>query len=311
MNLSYIKSILEIEKCGSMTLAAKHLFMAQPNLSKMVKEVEHEYDIMIFGRTSKGVIVTPEGQRFIKKLKTIQDKIDNLEKDYLDHNKNRISLKIAGPRASYVSYAFTGFLQDLEQEKAVSIHFQETSAMTAINNILEYSFDIGIIRFEKQYEQSFFSLLDLKGIDFRPLLFFDYVLLYSKDSKLADQKEITQENLQGMIQIMHGDSKLPSGDYEENLADDNSFNIAGNRRIYVYERGSQFDILSDIKDSYMWVSPMPQSILEKYGLAQRTCDKLAIPACDYLIFNKDYNFSYEAEAFVNKLKCVAKEISQQ
>lgn len=308
MNICNIKYILEIEKCGSITLASKRLFVAQPNLSKIVKEVESEYDITIFSRSPKGVTVTPEGQEFIKKLKEIQEKIDDLESDYLDFNKNRISAKIACPRASYVSYAFTRFVDKLDANKTISIHFQETSAMTTINNLVDFEYDLGIIRFEKQYEHSYFSLLDLKHMDYQLLMDFNFVLLCSKDSPLAEMKVITEEAIRGMIQIMHGDIKIPGGNYVENMEDDNAFNVMGRKRIYVYERGSQFDLLHEIKTSYMWVSPMPKSTLTQYGLVQRECKSLTTHMCDYLIFNKHHNKSKEIEQFIDELNRVTKAI---
>lgn len=310
MNISNIKYILEIEKCGSITLASKRLFVAQPNLSKIVKEVESEYDITIFSRSPKGVKVTPEGQKFIQKLEEIQEKIDGLESDFLDFNKNRISAKIACPRASYVSYAFTRFIEKLDTNKTISIHFQETSTMTTINNLADFQYDLGIIRFEKQYEQPYFSLLDSKHIDYQLLMDFNFVLLCSKDSPLAEMKVITGEVLRDMIQIMHGDIKLPGGSHAGNMEDENAFNIMGRKRIYVYERGSQFDLLHEIKSSYMWVSPMPESTLTQYGLVQRECNSLTTHMCDYLIFNKHHDRSKEVEQFINELHRVTKEISQ-
>ncbi len=310
MNISNIKYILEIEKCGSITLAAKRLFVAQPNLSKIVKEVESEYDITIFNRSPKGVKVTSEGKKFIRKLKEIQEKIDGLESDFLEFDKNRISAKIACPRASYVSYAFTRFIEKLDPNKTISIHFQETSAMAAIHNLEDHQYDLGIIRFEKQYEQSYFSLLDSKHIDYQLLLDFNFVLLCSENNSLAKKKVITREALRDMIQIMHGDIKYPEGINTENMEDENAFHILGKKRIYVYERGSQFDLLHEINSSYMWVSPMPESTLVQHGLVQRECKSLTTHMCDYLIFHRHHNRSSEIDEFINELNIVAKKLSQ-
>ena len=48
MNLTDLKYVIEIDKQGSISLAAKKLFIAQSNLSRAVKELEKEFDIIIF-----------------------------------------------------------------------------------------------------------------------------------------------------------------------------------------------------------------------------------------------------------------------
>ena len=65
MNTLYLKYVLEIEKAGSISQAAQNLFMAQPNLSKAVKDLEHELGYSIFKRTPSGVTVTERGNEFL------------------------------------------------------------------------------------------------------------------------------------------------------------------------------------------------------------------------------------------------------
>ncbi len=43
------------------------------------------------------------------------------------------------------------------------------------------------------------------------------------------------------------------------------------RRIFIFERASQFDLLTENPDTFMWVSPAPQKFLDRYNLVQRKC----------------------------------------
>ena len=58
MNTLYFRYAVEVERSRSITQAAENLFMAQPNLSKAIKELEDSLGITIFERTPKGVIPT-------------------------------------------------------------------------------------------------------------------------------------------------------------------------------------------------------------------------------------------------------------
>ena len=64
MNILHLKYAVEVAKAGSLSKAAEALYMNQPNLSRAIKELEASLGITIFGRSAKGVYVTPEGEEF-------------------------------------------------------------------------------------------------------------------------------------------------------------------------------------------------------------------------------------------------------
>ena len=66
MNTLHLKYAVEVERTRSISKAAENLFMAQPNLSKAIKELEDSLGITIFQRTSKGVVPTQQGAEFLK-----------------------------------------------------------------------------------------------------------------------------------------------------------------------------------------------------------------------------------------------------
>ena len=65
MNTLHLTYAVEVERCGSITQAAENLYMAQPNLSKAIKELEESMGFAIFSRTSRGVLPTARGKKFL------------------------------------------------------------------------------------------------------------------------------------------------------------------------------------------------------------------------------------------------------
>lgn len=53
MNLQNMEYLIEISNCGSISAAAKRLFVTQPYLSKVLRETEKEYGLTIFTRGKK------------------------------------------------------------------------------------------------------------------------------------------------------------------------------------------------------------------------------------------------------------------
>ena len=65
MTLQQLRYVIEVAKTGSMNVAAKQLFVSQPSLSMAIRELENDVHISIFERTTKGVVITAEGEEFL------------------------------------------------------------------------------------------------------------------------------------------------------------------------------------------------------------------------------------------------------
>ncbi len=307
MNLLHLKYAVEIEKTGSITKAANNLFMGQPNLSKAIKELENEIGITIFRRTTKGVVPTEKGGEFLGYAKAVLEQFDEMVSLYKPKVDDAVRFSISVPRASYITKAFANFVSMLDTSKDISINFKETNSMDAVNNILNYDFKLGIIRYHNIHEKQYFAMLDGKNLKYRPLWEFEYRLLVSRDSPLAKNGDtVKYSDLEEYIEIVHGDLTVPSLSFTKMTK--SAVPEHRKKRIYVYERGSQFDLLGNLTNTYMWVSPMPKSCLEQHNMVQLKCDIPYKVNKDVLIFPKGYRLSRLDEQFIAELEKVKEKI---
>ena len=79
MRLTQIQQILEIEKCTSISQAARNLFISQPALSAALNEVELEIGVQIFTRTKQGIRPTQDGLLILNAMKNIANEINYIE----------------------------------------------------------------------------------------------------------------------------------------------------------------------------------------------------------------------------------------
>ncbi|AUS08956.1 LysR family transcriptional regulator [Laceyella sacchari] len=68
MNIEWFQSFVEAAKQQSLSKAAKALNLSQPALSKHIRNLEHELDIVLFHRTSTGIELTEAGERFYNRI---------------------------------------------------------------------------------------------------------------------------------------------------------------------------------------------------------------------------------------------------
>ena len=65
MNILHMKYAVEVARLGSLNKAAETLMIAQPNISRSIKELEADLGITIFQRSAKGMVLTPDGEEFM------------------------------------------------------------------------------------------------------------------------------------------------------------------------------------------------------------------------------------------------------
>ncbi len=299
MNLLHLRYAVEVEKTCSLNKAAEKMFVSQPNLSRAIKELEESIGIIIFRRTYQGMYPTEQGEVFLTYARNILGQIDDLEAMYNPKEQEKKKFSISTPRASYISRALTNFINKVILTSDIEIYYKETNSLHAINNILQEDYNLGIIRYQTNYKPYFDNLLSDKGLTSKQIMQYQMNILVSKNHPLALKNDVYLDDLIPFIQIAHGDHYVPSLSSENFVSKSKS--DAAHKTIYVFERGSQFDILNDVPGTYMWVSPVPEEILSRYNLiSKKCCDNTKI-YIDSLIYSKDYHLTKYDNIFLNAL----------
>ena len=63
MTLRHLEIFLAVAETGSMRKAAEQLYISQPTVSGAIRELEEEYDVLLFERLNQRLFITPEGRQ--------------------------------------------------------------------------------------------------------------------------------------------------------------------------------------------------------------------------------------------------------
>ena len=293
-----MKYAVEVAKEGSINKASEKLLIAQPNLSRSIKELEADLGISIFARSSKGMNLTPEGEEFINYAKKILHQIYEIEMIYKTGKPAKQTFSITVPRASYIADAFAKFSNSLEN-KSSTLFYNENNNDMVVRNILENDYKLGIVRYASNYDKHFKIMFEEKGLSHEFVSEFKYVLVMNKESELSKKDEIVLNDLSDYVEIAHADPYVPTMPVatvmKEEMVD------VSDKRIFVFERGSQFDLLVNNRNTFMWVSPLPDDMLERYNLVQKECVDNNKVYKDVLIYKNDYNMTKLDKQFISEL----------
>ncbi|MBO5060746.1 MAG: LysR family transcriptional regulator [Clostridia bacterium] len=298
MNILHMKYAVEVARAGSLSKASEILLIAQPNISRSIKELEADLGITIFDRSAKGMSLTPQGEEFINYAKGILKQIEHVEKLYKNDSQKKQKFSISVPRACYISEAFIQFSKIIGKD-AAEIFYKETNSQRTINNILTHDYKLGIIRYAENYDKYFKAMLEEKDLYSELVTEFSYCLIMSADNPLAQAENINYEDLCEYIEIAHADPYVPSLPLAKVVKEELPDNI--DRRIFIFERASQFDLLSENPETFMWVSPPPKKILDRYNLVIKNCIDNKKIYKDVLIYKKGYKLSDLDKRFIDEL----------
>ncbi len=112
MKVEQLLYIVEIADTGSFSQAARNLFVSQPNLSHVVKQIEKEVGFSLFVRTSTGVLPTPQGRQLIDHFRVIKRDCDQLQDIALSASRQpRLSLRVATLDFGRATLAFSDIIK--------------------------------------------------------------------------------------------------------------------------------------------------------------------------------------------------------
>ncbi|MEG0662593.1 MAG: LysR family transcriptional regulator [Anaerovoracaceae bacterium] len=251
MNFHQLEHVVAIADSGSISAAAKRLYMGQPNLSKSIKDLEGETGMKLFRRTAKGVEPTPQGVIFIEHAKNVLAQLEQLEGLY-QKPRGATTFNVAVPSVSYITDILVDYMSQVPTLPR-RITYNETDFLTAVRLITAHEFDLAIVHLE-QAQMDYFSKL-AEEHHFRYEKLHSYPLMLTYHGKNSSTVPFTTEIVDPDI-IDLPLNKLP-------------LQLPRNSQIQANNNGNQLQFLQEISGSYMWSAPISPDVLERYGLLQK------------------------------------------
>jgi DNA-binding transcriptional LysR family regulator len=146
MDFRSMQYILTVMEEGSISKAARKLYISQPSLSQCIIMQERKLGASLFDRTKTPIAPTLAGELFLSTAKRILELTDDLEKeiaDIKDNKKGRLVISTTKIRAAYL---LPGILPLFAHNfPGVEIVLREEIGSSIENSILSREADVGIL----------------------------------------------------------------------------------------------------------------------------------------------------------------------
>ena len=160
--------MITVAETGSITEAARKLFIAQPSLSSAIRELETEVGIQLFVRSRAGISVTAEGMEILGYARQVVEPMQALTDRYISGLPERQRFCVSTQHYTFTANAFVKMAQHYGQERYEFI-LNETQTNQILQDVRNRFCDVGILYLSRENSavlQKIFSDLDLR---FTPL----------------------------------------------------------------------------------------------------------------------------------------------
>ncbi|MCQ2240864.1 LysR family transcriptional regulator [Treponema sp.] len=224
MTLQQLKYIIGVSETGSINKAAECLYVSQPSLTAAIKDVEHEFSITIFNRSSKGITLTTEGKEFIQYARQVYAQYENLVDRFGDENKNKRKKHFAVSTQHY-SFAVKSFVEMVKKFDTSEYEFaiNETRTLAIVEDVATGRSEIGILFLSDFNRKAMSKLLNSNELVFEKLITCDaYVYLWKKHP-LAKEKSISFEQLKDYPCLSFDQNESSAFYYAEEILTENEY----------------------------------------------------------------------------------------
>lgn len=194
MTLQQLKYIVTVAAKGTISEAAKALYIAQPSLTAAIKELETELGITIFNRTNKGVIPTAEGEEFLGYARQVMEQTTLIEEKYFGRTPGKHQFCVSTQHYSFAVEAFVDLLREHGGEE-YDFRLRETQTYEIIEDVAKLRSEIGVLYLNKFNEVILRKTFRENDLKFQRLFIAAPHIFVSAASPLAKKPAVTLEDL--------------------------------------------------------------------------------------------------------------------
>ncbi|MCI5649549.1 MAG: LysR family transcriptional regulator [Fusicatenibacter sp.] len=194
MTLQQLRYVIQAADSHSMNEAARELYISQPTLSAAIRDLEQEIGMEIFRRTSRGTMLTPEGEEFLGYARQVADQYRLLEERFVLREKEKKKFSVSMQHYSFAVKAFVELVKQFgmdEYEFAV----YETRTWDVIQDVKNFRSELGILYRNDFNDKVLTKLLKENNLEFHELFSCGTYVYLWKGHPLAKKEEIGMDEL--------------------------------------------------------------------------------------------------------------------
>ncbi|PNZ59547.1 LysR family transcriptional regulator [Staphylococcus casei] len=288
MDIKQMKYFVEVVNQNGMTNASKSLYIAQPTISKAIKDLEKELNMTLFDRSKRQLVLTDAGKVFFQKCKEILTLYNDLPKEInslLGLETGHISI---GLSAVMNMNKFIHILGEFHQKYPnVTYNLVENGGKMIETQLINDEIDIGITTLP--VDKAIFHSI--------PLYQEDLKLVLNREHHLAEYKKVDMSMLKDEDFILFN---------EDFYLNDKIIEAAKNAGFIpnTISKIPQWNFIENLLNAHLGVSILPENIVNMLDSSFKNI-QLDDPGMRWelgVIWKKDKYLSHATRQWIDFMK---------
>lgn len=302
MTLQQLRYIIQIAQYGSITTAAQKLFISQPSLSKAVSELELEMGITIFLRSSRGVILSEEGTKFLSYARQVVEQADLLEQVYKYGEPVKRVFAVSAQHYAFAVNAFVALVEEYGKDK-YEFSLRELRTNDIIEDVRTQRSELGIIFLSNFNREVILRILQNNDLQFVSEFTAKPHVFVSRKNPLAGRRSVARQDLLAYPRLTYDQGINNSFYFSEELHSTDE----SPKSIIVSDRATLFNLLigldgytissgilsSDLNGTDIVSIPLESDEIMEIGYIHSTDRPVSRMALRYLEHFEKYIDNYE------------------
>lgn len=237
MTLQQLKYVVTVADKGTISEAAKELFISQPSLTNAIKDLEQEMQLIIFNRTNKGIVVSGAGDEFLSYARQVLEQANLLEERFLNGKKQSPRFSVSTQHYSFAVNAFVDVIREFGGNQ-YDFTLRETQTYEIIEDVSRLKSEIGILYTSSKNEEVILKFIKQNGLEFQKLFLAKPHVFISSKHPLAQKESITIEELESYPYLSFEQGEYNSFYFSEEILS----TLGRNKNIKVRDRATLFNL---------------------------------------------------------------------
>ena len=216
MTLQQLRYAVVTAEKKTISEAAASLYLAQPSLTKALKELEKEMGITIFTRTNRGVAVSKEGEVFLGYARQVLEQAALIEEKYLAHTGEKQEFCVSTQHYSFAVNAFVDVIREFDAAR-YDFTLREEQTHEIIEDVAHMKSELGILYLSEHNREVIERMLAANELVFEGLFCATPHVFVCADHPLAGRSSVTLEDLEDYPFLSYEQGSYNSFYYSEEL----------------------------------------------------------------------------------------------
>ncbi|UED74274.1 LysR family transcriptional regulator [Brevibacillus sp. DP1.3A] len=286
MDIRQLQYFVEVVKHKNFTKAAQSLHVSQPSISKMIKALEEELEVVLLDRTERKMDLTDAGEMvysYATKVLQLMEGMSLSIAELRNVERGRVKLGMMPTVGSFLLPNVIALFK--KQYPGIDIEMKEFSAKLLEIQMEQGSIDVALTVLPADQEK-FVAV---------PLLAEDLVAIVHREHWLAEVDEVSLEQLKDEAFILFTE------EYAMHDVVRQACKLSGFEPKVAY-MSSLWDFVGEMVATQLGISLIPRSIVRRLNNGQLHTVNISYPVIDWqyaLIYRKEGYLSHATKAFIS------------